>query len=233
MARKVDGFICTNKFLAGKLKRSFGKSVKVVRNSLNCEQVKVSKELVEKKKENNDSWFTIGYFSGSPTHKKDFELAEPGLLSLMKVHDEVRLRVVGYMELSDEMRRMTEVGRVDIVDMVDYLSLQDLISKVDVNIAPLIVNDFTNCKSELKFFEAGIVETTTVASPAYSFRNAISDGENGLLAEPNEWFDKLEYLYQNPKKNRKIALRAKKDSMMHYYGKEFLKEVEEAYDFFI
>ena len=30
IAKKVDGFICTNEFLAGKLKRSFGKSVKVI-----------------------------------------------------------------------------------------------------------------------------------------------------------------------------------------------------------
>ena len=232
IARKVDGFICTNGFLAGKLKRSFGKPVKVIRNSLNREQVEISEKLV-KKKVSKKGEFVIGYFSGSPTHKKDFELAEKGVLDLMKLHSDAKLRVVGYMKLSDEMQKMIEGGRVELMEVVDYLKLQELIAKVDVNMAPLVVNDFTNCKSELKFFEAGVVETTTVASPAYAFRNAVSDGENGLLAEPDEWFDKLNYLYQNPEENRKIAVRAKKDVLKYYYGKEFLKEVEEAYEYFL
>ena len=105
-------------------------------------------------------------------------------------------------------------------------------SKVDVNIAPLVINDFTNCKSELKFFEAAVVETTTIASPNYSFKKAITDGENGFLAKPGEWYDKLEYLYSHPKENRKVALKAKEYALKHYYGEKFLKEVEEAYDYF-
>ena len=101
-----------------------------------------------------------------------------------------------------------------------------------MNIAPLLVNDFTNCKSELKFFEAAAVETTTIASPTYAFKKAIADGKNGFLAEPGEWYDNLEYLYQHPEENRKIALAAKKYALKHYYGKEFLEEVEVAYDYF-
>ena len=34
-------------------------------------------------------------------------------------------------------------------------------------------NKFTNCKSELKFFEAAIAETVTVASPTFNYKNAI------------------------------------------------------------
>jgi glycosyltransferase involved in cell wall biosynthesis len=105
-------------------------------------------------------------------------------------------------------------------------------AEVDVNIAPLVINDFTNCKSELKFFEAAAVETTTIASPNYSFKKAITDGKNGFLAKPEEWYQKLEYLYNHPEENRKIALEAKKYALKHYYGEEFLKEVEETYDYF-
>ena len=105
-------------------------------------------------------------------------------------------------------------------------------AEVDVNIAPLVLNDFTNCKSELKFFEAAAVETTTIASPSYTFKRAIKDGENGFLAQPGEWYEKLEYLYKHPEENKKIAKRARKYALKHYYGKEFLKEVEAAYDYF-
>ena len=136
------------------------------------------------------------------------------------------------MEFDTRAKEFLENGQIEFVPPVDFRKLQRAMSEVDVNIAPLVINDFTNCKSELKFFEAAIVETTTIASPTYTFKNAITDGKNGFLAQPGEWYDKLEYLYKHPKENQKIAKVAKEYALKHYYGKEFLREVEEAYDFF-
>lgn len=235
VAKRVDGFICTNDFLARKLKRSFDKPVKVIRNSLNREQIEISEKFIKKKKvrEVGDKKFAIGYFSGSPTHAKDFGLIEGELMRFLNEHEDTVLRVVGEMKFSHEMKRWIEGGKVEVSDKVDYLRLQGLEARVDVNIAPLVVNDFTNCKSELKFFEAAAVETTTIASPTYTFKKAIADGKNGFLARPGEWYDRLEYLYKNPKKNREVALEAKKYALKHYTGAEFLKEVEEAYGCFV
>lgn len=234
VAKKVDGFICTNEFLARELERSFGKPVKVVFNSLNQAQVKEAEKLVVKKKEREDakSDFSVGYFSGSPTHAKDFQMVETELIKFLDKHEEAILKVVGYMKFSKKMQDLVDAGRVQIMQPVDYLKLQKLVSEVDVNIAPLLVNDFTNCKSELKYFEAAIVETTTIASPTYSFKLAIKDGKNGYLAKKGEWYSKLEDLYGHSKKNREIALAAKKDALSNYYGKNILGQIEEAYEFF-
>lgn len=234
IAKRVDGFTCTNEFLAGKLKRSFGRPVRVIPNSLNREQIEVSEQAIKKKKvrKDVDDEFVIGYFSGSPTHARDFALVEPELIRFLKEYENIKLVVVGYMKFSKQMRELIAAGRVEVMGVVDYLRLQELMSKVDVNIAPLVINDFTNCKSELKFFEAAAVETTTIASPNYSFKKAITDGKNGFLAKPGKWYQKLEYLYNHPEENRRIALEAKKYALKHYYGEEFLKEVEEAYDYF-
>lgn len=229
IARKVDGFLCTNDFLGKKLKRSFRKPYKVIPNSLNREQVEVSKKYLKEKKHEG---FVVGYFSGSPTHVKDFRMVEPELVRFLNKYEGSLLRVVGYMETSGQMQELVARGRVKFLDLVDYLKLQKLIAEVDVNIAPLVVNDFTNCKSELKFFEAAAVETTTIASPNYSFKKTIKDGENGFLAKSSEWFEKLEYLYEHTEENEKIAKRARKYAMEHYYGKEFLRKVEAAYDYF-
>ena len=230
IAKKVDGFIATNDFLAGKLKKSFGKPCGVIPNSLNAEQIKVADKSLKDKKHDD---FVIGYFSGSPTHTKDLRLIEPEIFRFLDEHKDAKLRVVGYMELSFEMQKRVKNGQVEACELVDYLEQIKMMAKVDVNIAPLIISEFTNCKSELKFFEAAAVETITIASPTYTFSRAISDGENGFLAKPGEWYDKLEYLYKNPDENRKIAEKARKYALEHYYGKEFLKEVEEAYKAFI
>jgi len=229
IAKRVDGFLCTNEFLGQKLKRSFKKPVKVIPNSLNREQVEVSEKYTKSKKWDG---FRIGYFSGSPTHAKDFRMVEGELTRFLTQYKDAELIVVGYMEFSVEMEKWIKAGRVKVIKPVEYLKLQKLVAEVNVNIAPLVINDFTNCKSELKFFEAAVVETTTIASPIYTFKRAIKDGENGFLARPGEWYEKLEYLYQHPKENRKVALTAKKYALKHYYGQEFRKQVEETYDYF-
>lgn len=240
VAKKVDGFLCTNDFLASKLERSFNKPVGVIPNSLNHKQIEVSEKWVEKLKKikqvNNSEEkprFSIGYFSGSPTHANDFKMIEKEITEFMRAYDNVVLKIVGDIKLSREMKEWTKKGRLEMSSKVDYLRLQGRIAKVDVNIAPLLINDFTNCKSELKFFEAAVVETTTIASPTFAFKKAIIDGKNGLLAQLGEWYDKLEYVYLHPDKNQKMAQIAKKDAMAEYYGKSFLKKVEDTYGSFV
>lgn len=229
IAKQMDFFITTNDFLAEKLKASFNRPCAVIPNSLNDEQVNASLAYAAQKSK-QPRQFTIGYFSGSPTHAKDFAVVEPELITFLNQHQEVTLNVVGYMRFSKEMRKLVLSDRVVFLPMVDFRKLQRLMSEVDVNIAPLVDNDFTNCKSELKFFEAAIVETTTIASPTFAFKHAIQEGKTGFLARPGEWHDKLEYLYAHPKENRQIALAAKKYCLSNYHGPRFLKQVEEAYD---
>ncbi len=231
VAKKVDGFLTTNEFLAGKLERSFGKPVKVIRNSLNREQIEASEVYVKKKRE-KDEKFVIGYFSGSPTHQKDLEVAMPGVMKFLDEHDDAILNIVGFMRFSEDVQKYVVRKKICFLPFTDFRKLQRLMAEVDVNIAPLVVNDFTNCKSELKFFEAAVAETTTIASPTHAFLHAIRDGENGLIAQDDEWYEKLEYLYNNPEENRKMAKQAEKDALEKYYGAEFLEEVEEAYEFF-
>lgn len=230
IAKKVDGFLTTNDFLGEKLKRSFGKPYKVIPNSLNREQIEVSERCLRQK---NHDGFVVGYFSGSSTHMKDFQLVEPELVKFLRKYENVKLRVVGYMEFSSELRKWIKLGRVETMEFVDYLKLQELMAEVDVNIAPLVINDFTNCKSELKFFEAAVAGTTTIASPTYTYKKAIENGENGFLAKRGEWYGKLEFLHERPKENKEIAKRAREYALKNYYGKEFLKKVEEAYGYFV
>lgn len=232
MSKMMDFFITTNDFLVEKIQESYDRPCRVIRNSLNNEQVAASLAYLKLKTPQGKN-FKIGYFSGSPTHAKDFAVAEPGIVKFLNKHEEATLTVVGFMRFSENTEKMVENGRIKFLPITDFRKLQRLMAEVDVNIAPLLINDFTNCKSELKFFEAAAVETTTIASPTYTFKKAISDGKNGFLAKPGEWYDKLEYLYENPSENAKIAKAARKYALENYYGEKFLKEVEKAYDAFV
>jgi glycosyltransferase involved in cell wall biosynthesis len=77
--------------------------------------------------------------------------------------------------------------RLMLHPFVDFVALQALIADVDFNLVPLVLNDFTHCKSELKFVDAAMVGTLTIASPSFAYVEAIRHGENGYLAEDDQW----------------------------------------------
>jgi len=86
---------------------------------------------------------------------------------------------------------------------------------VDINLAPLVLNDpFCESKSELKFFEAGVVGVPTVAVANRTFSEAISDGVDGFLAkDTDEWVQKLEKLILEPNLRQKMGQKARETAL--------------------
>jgi glycosyltransferase involved in cell wall biosynthesis len=192
--RLCDRAITTNAFLARQIETfAPGLRASVVPNFLHSEQQAVSRRLFEAKRRSGfarDGNIHIGYFSGTPTHNRDFAVAQGALTRLLDRDPRLVVRVVGFLEPRGELLRHRH--RLDIHPLQDFLNLQRLQAEVEVNIVPLQDNVFTNCKSELKYFEAAICGTLTVASPTFVFRRAITNGETGFLAYAHEWEAKLQ-----------------------------------------
>ena len=188
-----DGYITTNPFLASILRTSLpnGREA-IVPNFLNKSQMDISKLAMEHKTRNNfqrDDNIHIGYFSGTPTHARDLAIAEQGLAQILEDEPAARLHLVGFIEPQGPLRAFTD--RIDRCGLTNFRNLQLLLARTEINIAPLNENLFTNCKSELKWFEAAVAGSITIASPTFPFRNAIKDGYNGFLAPVGSWYSKL------------------------------------------
>jgi len=192
MLRLCDGAITTNHFLAKCIEDFAQLPTWVAANFLNGLQLERSAEIRRDKNASPppERVTSIGYFSGTPTHNRDFELVSTALANVMTRHAHVRLLIVGFLDVGSELRGFGD--RIDILPLADFLTLQTLIGSTGVNIVPLQTNVFTNCKSELKYFEAAIVETPTLATPNYSFRLAIDDGVNGYLVDAYDWERRIE-----------------------------------------
>ena len=66
---------------------------------------------------------------------------------------------------------------------------------MDINIIPLVINLFTEGKSDLKYYEAALVEVPSVASPTLVYQSAIEHGSNGFLARTrDDWYEALRTL---------------------------------------
>lgn len=192
-----DGAIATTDFLASQIARSAGSlHCAVIPNFLNSQQIRES-QLLKFRKEvfgfRRDENVTIGYFSGTPSHNRDLLIASPALATLMNRHAGLTLRIVGFIDLNEHLLPYRD--RIELLPLQDYLNLQRVIAECEFSIAPLQENTFTNCKSELKYFEPAIVGCPVVATPIPSFQSCIVDGVNGQLSKAYEWEEKIEDLY--------------------------------------
>jgi glycosyltransferase involved in cell wall biosynthesis len=189
LLRLCDGAISTNDFLSARIEDYAQLPTWVVPNFLNALQLDRSAE-VRRNRRASTGVTSIGYFSGTPTHNRDFELVSTALARVMTRHTDLRLTIVGFLDIGPAIRGFAD--RIDTLPLTDFLTLQTLIGSASLNIVPLLTNVFSNSKSELKYFEAAVVGTPTMASPTYTFRLAIEDGVNGYLVDAYDWEDRLE-----------------------------------------
>jgi ubiquinone biosynthesis O-methyltransferase len=204
-----------------------GASAAIVPNCLNEDQLNLAAELVARKERN---WRTrVGYFPGSKTHQLDFAEVEPALLRLMRARDDFELLIVGFLDLGPQWDPY--LHRVGREGFMPYLDMLKCLSSCDINIAPLEVGDpFCEAKSELKYFEAALVETVTIASPTAPFKAAIQDGVTGMLAHgPAEWEAKLSQLLSDAKLRQKIGEAARIAAVDMFGPKRNAASAQEAY----
>lgn len=225
--RLCDRAIVTNDFLACQLKRYADKPVSVIPNFLNREQMLASLPVFQEKQRRQFARtddIHLGYFSGTPTHNQDFDIVSDALLRVLDTDPRIRLLIVGFLDLKGPLR--SHMSRIEFHPLQDFVALQRLIGSVEINLVPLQHNVFTNCKSELKYFEAGIVGTVTIASPVFTLVNAIRDGENGYLAKSFEWDDKLQHCLDRLDVYAEMAENAFVDSRQKYSWENQIKLVE-------
>ena len=229
--KKCDGVIVTTDNLAKSIKKNLKLPTWILRNFLNKEQIIASKNVIDmKEKKYDSSKFIIGYFSGSNSHKRDLEVAENALSKLINKYDNIYLNIVGFMDLSDKLKDLKSKGKLFFSKFVSYEELQYEIGKVDLNIIPLQKHEFNDCKSELKYFEAGIVNTISLATNNDVYTDIIKHGQDGFLTDELSWFDNLEYIYLNKENLKNIIENAnKKCHRLYDYDKQVIK-IEKIYD---
>ena len=230
IASLCDCFLVTTKKLQEQIKNDFKKSTFIYKNFLNKEQEEIAREIIRQKEKNKDnSKFYIGYFSGSNSHVRDLETASDAIIQMINKYDDVYFYIVGYMDLPKQLKEFKKRGRIIEKPFVTYQELEYLVGEVDVNIIPLQKNLFNECKSELKYFEASIVNTISIACDNSVYSEIITDGKNGFLANQLEWFSKLEYVYLNKNNLNDIIKSARDYSIENYGNNNQLKELEELY----
>lgn len=202
--------VCTTStsFLAQKLREN-EKQVFVVRNKVSEEDVQTAEKILSTVKKDANV-VSVSYLSGTPSHNKDFATLTPALIILLARYPEMRLVLAGPLDTEDTLNQFRfQIVRVPFLPRKEYFST---IASMDINLAPLETgNPFCESKSELKWFEAGLLAVPTVASATGTFREVITEGVDGYVASTTEeWVAKISELIENTTSRAKMGKQARK-----------------------
>ena len=223
-------FCSTTTTYLKKILESYGKKVFLNQNKISLHELEVAEKInSQHPKSQKRSTVRIGYFSGTMSHNKDFATIVPALLKVMEKYPQVELILVGALEIGNELNRFA--SRIRKIGLAPRDKHYENLSQVDINLIPLVKDDpFNKSKSELKFFEAGIVKTPSVAVNDETYRGCIFDGGDGFLASTiEEWFEKLEKLVLDPELRLSMGQKAYEKSLEDYTVKN--SHNEEYYNF--
>ena len=211
----VKTCVTATEYLA-KILKTYGKDVLVSKNKLCKHDLEIAEKFLEKGTGSRDGFLRLAYFSGTKSHDKDFATIEDALAKILEKYPKTKLFLAGPLDISRKFQRYEDrVERFVFAPRDEHFGN---IAKVDINLAPLEKdNPFCESKSELKWFEAGILGVPTVAVSNQTFSEAIEDGADGFLAgTTDEWVAKIEKLIENADLRKKMGQKAREKILRDY-----------------
>ncbi len=185
------------------------------------------KKNLSSKKEQKDQIIRLGYMA-SRGHQKDLEIITPAINKILTNYPQVRFETFGTISLPTELT--DKFGeRVCHQPVVKYdMFLQNLYElDWDLGLAPLIDTEFNRCKSPVKYLEYTACNVPVIASNSLVY-NKIINGENGILAEQDNWYDSIDLLINNPQLRYDLLTKAKETCLNRFslgYSREQILKV--------
>ena len=133
------------------------------------------------------------------------------------------------MKLPSRYDYLVNEKKIVYVPFQTFVGLQYEQAEVDLNVVPLVNTVFSNCKSELKYFETAIVGTPTCATPSFTYRSAINSGENGFLCERGEWIEIFEEIYNN-RDDKEFKEKIRQSALDEYSSIKMVNTIEETFN---
>ena len=178
-----DYAITTTERLAKELK-NYINEIYINRNVASERMAELSISAYKKQEKRDD--IVLGYLSGSITHNPDLELIKPVLKSLLRKYDNVKLKLIGEIDIPDDFKEFAD--RIVFEPFMNWEKLPSVIASIDINLAPLEESIFNEAKSENKWVEAALCHVVTVASKVGAFEHEIENEKDGFLCKnEKEW----------------------------------------------
>ena len=213
-ARDAAGILVSTEALKRRMAR-LNSNIYVVGNHLDERlfDFDLLKKKIEQRQESGNSELVMGYM-GTFSHLEDLlMIVEPLRRFLRAQRIPVRMEIVGigdeelvrglFNDLPVSIVRVP-AGQVEYPEFIRWMQRE---IQWDFAIAPLVSNEFNDCKSDLKFLDYSLNRIPGIYSATKSYIGTIVDQKNGLLAssEAEEWASALNLLAENTKMRRALS----------------------------
>ena len=209
-----DGAIASTATLADAMRAAGVSDVMVIENGLDGETLDMI-AAIRNRPPRRDGHILVTYGSGSKAHNADFACAAPALAELLRSRPQVRLRLLGEVEVPPALKAFA--SQLERRDSVQYPTYLELLGESDIAIAPLEDTVFNDAKSNIKYLEASVLAVPSVCSPRAAFRSTIDDGNDGFLADSAaEWLDRLYRLVDDSALRKHMGQAAHRSVLAQY-----------------
>jgi processive 1,2-diacylglycerol beta-glucosyltransferase len=212
-AREADGIIVTTELLKERLTR-LNENIFVVPNVLD-ERLWGTKSTVEKPANVGNKRKVLGYM-GTHTHDSDLGMILQALRETLRKHaGRVELQLIGCVADRAVLEAFggLPVRVLDVGDNVEYPAfVRWMVKNVewDLAIAPLNDDDFTRCKSDIKFLDYSAIGIAGIYSRVAPYENTVSHLQTGYLADnrTQDWVEAFQCMLSDDSLRRGIARQA-------------------------
>jgi glycosyltransferase involved in cell wall biosynthesis len=134
---------------------------------------------------------------------------------VLESYEHVNLQVIGYAVMPPELHRFSD--RINTRPFAGYVKYFEALSKVDINIVPLVNDRFNACKSAIRYLETSLCRVPTIASSVGQFSEIVNDGHDGFLARTQEeWVSALGRLIESRELRLQMGEAANRNVMTYH-----------------
>ena len=178
----------------------------------------------------NNGRVRIFYGSGTKAHNSDFnDLVGPALVDIMKLNQDIELVIVGHLIPGEEFEMLRK--RITFIPFLPDIDIYwSLLAACDINIAVLRPSATADCKSEIKWLEAAVLQIPSVVSRTTTFEQVIDNGVDGFLVENRgEWRAVLDRLVAQPALRVAAGAAARRKALQEYSASSTTKVLKDTF----
>jgi len=228
--READGVIVSTRTLKERLE-NLNERIFVLENALDEKLIEIDRKIPKR-----DDKLILGYM-GTYTHDRDFMEIYPALRKIIyKYKERVHIEVVGALSEDKLLKSIPNATRLDTRGNVEYPKFWEWMNKNvhwDMAIAPLIKNEFTKCKSDIKYLDYAALGAPTICTNFAPYEESVIHKKNGLIVENDtgSWIDAMEALINDEELRLRLRRNAKEyllsnrtlDKSVHKWEKALLE----------
>jgi glycosyltransferase involved in cell wall biosynthesis len=200
--------------------------VVVRRNAVDENTLRLSKNSIKNNGE-SEGVIRIIYATPSLAHSADFTACSRAIVKILeKYRARVKLVLMGDVELPLLLKKFKK--NIIHEKSGSYEKFMQILGGCDINIVPLLDDEFNATKSNIKFLDAAILKVPSICSPVGDY-DFLQDGKECFLANnKQQWIEKLSILIEDKKTRTKMGKDAYMLSQQKYslkgIGSKFIKE---------